>query len=255
MPDSLFDYADIKEYSSPLELLDHIISKHRADLFNLPIAEISRHYIEVLRISREQGLDMNLASEFIVMAASLMEMKAAMLLPDEQEQGPQEERLRQDLVLQLMAYRRMKRIALELEQKHRETGFSFIREPLNPEDLALSIEIQATPLDREAFFRGIENLEYVNSERYSQQNIRIKRLLRRENFSVSRIIKRIFSKIKKKARLFFSELFAGRKSPKAERIAGFLAILEMAQKGEVDVEQKESFGDILIKASNEEGGE
>lgn len=244
---------EIREYSSPLELLDHIIREKRADIFDLPIAEIAKHYSDILRQSSDLGLDMNLASEFIVMAASLMEIKTKMLLPESLTQGEDKNDPRSDLVLQLMAYRRMKNLAIDLEKRHEIFQGVVIRDPLEAKALGLTVDvISQDQLEVDEFYSAIGRVNNNNKERYNRQTIRIKQLLRREQWSVKDKMQEIWDKVKRKTRVFFNDLFPKKQAAKGERISAFLAVLEMAHNHELDVEQKENFGDILLEMKNGE---
>ncbi|MDO5015641.1 MAG: segregation/condensation protein A [Eubacteriales bacterium] len=243
------DQIEIKAYDSPLELLDQLIRVRKADLFDLPIAELCRHYLEILEESSRQGLDMNLASEFIVMAATLMEIKTRMLLPEALESTGGEDDPRRDLVLQLMAYRRMKALATDLEERYQRFGPVPERASLKPSDLGLPDQKvgASTDLDPERLWQSAERISSQNEERYNPQSRTIRRLLKREQWSVKDKIKEIWRRFKSSSKFLFSELFASKNPSKGERISTFLAILEMAQQHELKVEQKQAFGEISLE--------
>ena len=243
------DQIEIKAYDSPLELLDQLIRVRKADLFDLPIAELCRHYLEILEESSRQSLDMNLASEFIVMAASLMEIKTRMLLPQALESAGEEEDPRRDLVLQLMAYRRMKSLAIDLEERYQRFGPVPERQGLKASDLGISEQRLEDDVDLEPdlLWQAAERIRRQNEQRYNPQSRSIRRLLKREQWSVKDKIKEIWQRFKSSSKLLFSELFSTNNPSKAERISTFLAILDMAQEHELQVEQKQAFGEISLE--------
>ena len=111
--------VQIAEYESPLDLIYSLIEVNQVDIYNIPIADITEQYMSVLEHSSLVELDMELASEFLVMAATLMQIKSQMLLPDAKSELIDDDFYdpREELVLRLLAYRRNKQLALELEKK------------------------------------------------------------------------------------------------------------------------------------------
>lgn len=237
---------DLSQYTGPLDLLDHLIQERRDDLFDLPIAEISAAYLEILQASSRQGLDMDLASEYIVMAASLMEIKSRMLLPQERVGNREAVDPRQDLVLQLMAYRRMKALALNLESRHAEYAWSLTREPLSPQELELDAQPAAQSLEPDKFIQARTDLIARNQERFNRQNMRIHRLLQRERFSIKDCVKMIGLRLRQGGKHLFSQIFPQGQVARGQLVSGFLALLEMVNQHQVEAEQSKPFDDIAI---------
>lgn len=239
---------DITAFSGPLDLLDHIIREQKADLLDLPIAALTDQYLEVLERSREKGLDMDLASAFLVFASTLISLKIRMLLPtrslllNEEGDDPREE-----LVLRLMAYRRIKLLAEKLEKAHARYGLSVRREAETPEHLGLPLKAEPSPLSPQVFLQAVRALAERNAERFNTQNQRIQRLLKRDRFSVRESLARILLFLHQTPRFFFHERFPAGKLPRGERISAFQAVLELEREERVTAEQKKPFGAILIQ--------
>lgn len=243
----------ITEYESPLDLIYRLIEVNQVDIYHIPIADITEQYISVIESSSLAELDMELASEFLVMAATLMQIKSAMLLPDAKADSYDEDYSdpREELVLRLLAYRRNKQLALELEKNYAINQGSYLKIAASASSLGLSIDIVEDKISSEKFAQAVDNLIQRNKIRFSDQNQRIRQLLKREKFSVKdkmlEIVKRVFHK----SRMFFSELFPIAKTSKAERVSGFLAILELIRQDKLRVKQSSPFAVMMIELEPE----
>ena len=113
-------------FEGPLDLLLHLIDKNKIDIYDIPIAEVTDQYLEYIRQMNHE--DMNVTSEFMVMAATLIDIKCRMLLPREVNEEGQEEDPREELVTQLLEYKKYKYISGELREKMEEAGQSFFSE-------------------------------------------------------------------------------------------------------------------------------
>ncbi|MDD7401773.1 MAG: segregation/condensation protein A [Eubacteriales bacterium] len=246
---SEFHY-DIREYASPLALLDHIIRDKKADLFDLPIAEIAAQYLAVIEDDSQADLDMDLASEFVVMASTLMQIKTSLLLPKrplaETEAGPMDE-----LVLQLMAYRRMKVLAEDLEDLYAQYGGTVQREALLPSQLGLEVEMVEDPLQADQVWAAADRLAAINAQRYNQQNLRIKRLLKPQRFTIKDAVRRLFKEFRHKSSVFFHDLFPAQ-GGQDERVSGFLAVLELVNSNRLEAKQDKVFGPITLVRNRQE---
>ena len=116
----------LDSFSGPLDLLYHLIEKNEIDIYDIPIAELTDQYIEF--ISREENKNMDGMSEFVVMAASLIEIKSRMLLPKPQTEEPEEDP-REELVQKLIEYKKFKNVTEVLAKRSEEAAHILFREP------------------------------------------------------------------------------------------------------------------------------
>lgn len=239
----------ITEYESPLDLIYRLLEVNHVDIYDIPIADITEQYISVLENSSLAELDMELASEFLVMAATLMQIKSEMLLPDAKSDLVAEDFSdpREELVLRLLAYRRNKQLAFELEKNYAVNQGSYLKIAASAISLGLSIEIVEDKISSEKFAQAVKSLIHRNKLRFSDQNQRIRQLLRREKFSVKDKMLEIIKRVFRKSRMFFSELFPMAKTSKAERVSGFLAILELIRQDKLKVKQSDPFAVMMIE--------
>lgn len=250
---SQFLTVNISEYDSPLDLIYHLIEVSDIDIYDIPIADITEQYFMVIKNSSLEELDMELASEFLVMAATLMQIKSRMLLPDQNadSQGDDFSDPREELVLRLLAYRRNKQLAIYLEDNL--TSFQGVQTKMSAsaKSLGLSIELIEDKISSEAFDNAVRSIVQKNKLRFSDQNQRIRSLLRREKFSVRDKMVEIINRVFTKTRMFFNELFPTARTSKAERVSGFLAILELIRQDKLTVKQSNPFAVMMIELDSD----
>ena len=195
---------------------------------------------------------MELASEFSY-GSHIMQIKSRMLLPHQKtdDNNLEGNDPREELVLRLLAYKRNKFLAEELEKKYHSNQGFLLKNISSPHSLGLNIQIVEDKLDINKFAKAIDQLEKRNSLRFSSQNQRIRQLLRREKFSVKDKMKEVIQRVFQKTRMFFSELFPVSKSTKPERISGFLAILELIRQNKIIVKQASPFSVMMIELEEE----
>ena len=122
----------LQVFEGPLDLLLHLLDKNKVSIYDIPIVEITNQYMEYIRQMQKQ--DLNIVSEFMVMAATLLDIKSKMLLPadltDEEEEDP-----RAELVQQLLEYKLYKCMAFELKDRQVDASHIFYKEPTVPEEV------------------------------------------------------------------------------------------------------------------------
>ena len=239
---------DIRDYNGPLDLLSHLIDERRADLDNLPIAEICSQYFAVLKASEAAGMDMDLASEFVLMGSTLLQIKSLLLLPEQKSAEPNEgPDPRAELVLRIMAYRRIKVLAEEIQGRMESWGSLPLKPAETPESLGIELSVVEDRLDRDKLMLAIRQLGERNAYRFGAANKRIRRILKRERFSVKEKMSQIIAKLKEKKHAFFHEFFPQGKSPIAERVSAFLAVLELLHSHSIEAVQSGPFAVILLR--------
>ena len=248
------DYkVNLEVFEGPLDLLLYLIRRDELDIYDIPIAHIADEYAKHLQLMKM--LDLNLAGEFIVMAATLSYIKSRMLLPaetrpDEQADGADEGKdPRWDLVQQLLAYKKFKDAAdslLELE-RHQQNMFSPQGDPMvAEEDLK-----QEKTLGEIGIFDLIEAFHAALERAPATPIIGEIEPIR---WRVSDKIDAILGLTASKRRVGFSELFT-KDSPRGEIIVTFLALLELLRLRQVAVTQPEPFTEIIVSKVPEGTGE
>lgn len=230
-------------FEGPLDLLLHLIRKSEVDIYNIPIAEITDQYISYLKAMEE--LDLDIASEFLVMAATLIEIKSKMLLPRKKDdESAADEDPRVELVEKLVEYKKYKEFAALLKDIE-ENNVLYFKTPEIIDDLEEN---------KEVFFKNItlDNLMHTYSKivrEYENRYNKRSRIPENIDYDEYRIedkmddIIRIL-KVRKTAPL---EDFFRKAESKMELIVIFLAVLELIKERFIKVVQYERFGDIVLE--------
>jgi len=219
----------IEQYEGPLDLLLALISKHKIDIFDIPIAEICDQYNEYL--DSMQKLDMEVAGEFIVMAAELMLIKSKMLLPrPEDGEDP-----RKVLVDALLEHQRAKQTA-EFLKKQSEVYYDRFTKPAEEQTDPTYHREHAVSLLQEAFERITLRLE---TERAQKQEVKLFKTLQEERFyTVEEKMDLLTDTLRRFEKITFDSLFSDVHS-RGEVVAIFLAVLEAVRFGYVDVTRQD----------------
>lgn len=227
----------LPEFEGPMDLLLHLIKENKVDIYDIPISLITGQYLEYIEIMKE--LDLEIAGEFLVMAATLIQIKSRMLLPPEEEAPPDEmEDPRLELVQRLLEYQAFKDAASILKEKEDERLKIFVRPPEVPaEEEALLPELylfDVNLFDLLAAFKKL--LRNAPPEM---------RTITRETLTVKDKMMHIIDMIENIESLRFEELFK-ESFTRVQLIVTFLALLELLRLGLARVYQEQQFGNIWV---------
>ena len=237
----------LQVFEGPMDLLMHLIEKNKIDIYDIPIVTITDQYLEYVRQMDHD--DMNVTSEFLVMAATLLDIKSRMLLPREEEESGEEEDPRDELVRRLLEYKMYKYMSEELKEKNRHAGFRYFR----PQDLPEEVRSYAPPLNYEELIgdRTAKSLQSVFAEVLKRKKSRVDPIrsgfgkIQREEISVADKELYIRAYLKNHPHADFREMLELEDS-KEEIIVTFLVILELMKNQKIRITQEEAFGKILI---------
>ena len=241
-------------FEGPLDLLLHLIESNKIDIYDIPIVTITDQYMEYIRAMEKK--DLNIMSEFLVMAATLLEIKAKLLLPPEVDEEGQEIDPRADLVERLLEYKLYKYMAGELRERQNQAGQYFYREEDIPEEVASYIQ----PVNLEELLGDLTlaKLDEVFQSVLRRCADKIDPVrsgfgeIEMEEVSLEERILDLEENIKKERRTSFRKLLEGkRRRGKMQVIVTFLAVLELMKIGKLTVRQDETFGDIYIEAEGQ----
>ncbi len=254
------DYrVELDVYNGPLDLLLYLIKRDELDIYDIPIARITDSYMSYLKVLRElraeHGVDINVAGDFLVMAATLMEIKSAMLLPRQLSEQTQEgtsaaQELtdpRYELVQKLLEYKRFKDAAASLEQHHQQHQDRFPRYPAKAEGEADEPppvdldEVQVWDL-LDAFSRLMKE---VGGRRPRYHEVTY------DDTPIDLHAADIEDRLHRERKLTLRQLVEGRKS-RSEMIGVFLALLELIREKKILVNQKDELGEVEIVPASEE---
>jgi segregation and condensation protein A len=229
-------------FEGPLDLLLYLIKKDEIDIYDIPIERITRQYLEYLDAFKI--LDLDVAGDFVVMAANLIYIKSRSLLPKDMqppEEGAEETDPRWELVRQLIEYKKFKDAAAHLQMRELDQEGRFTR-------LATEAEAPAErPLEEVSIFDLINAFNTALKRITKPEDLRE---IFEENFTVSDKIDLIMKMTAARVALRFSELFAVVAS-RTEVVVTFLALLELVRLKQVRAQQNQEFGEIeLVRAES-----
>lgn len=232
----------IEVFEGPFDLLFHLIEKNEVDIYNIPIAEITHQYLAYL--GEMQSLDLEIASEFLVMAATLLSIKAKMLLPKPpkvlEEEEPEDDP-RDELVERLLDYKKYKIIAEFLHQQEEHQGKVFFRP--NEEEFFLSMFAHKNPLEGVNLEDLKDALAQILSKNFDLVPIKE---IPREEITIKKKMEEITKVLESYPEgISFFDLFTCPVS-KIEVVVQFLALLELMRVQYIKVSQASLNGDIMI---------
>lgn len=241
-------HIHIENFEGPFDLLFHLIEKNEVDLYDIPINKITNQYLEYLH--QMEQLDLNVASEFIVMAATLLEIKSKMLLPSSEFDDINAEMFDQDprkeLVGRLIEYRKYREASEFFSQQEKNHSRKFYRPQ---EDLMAYFE--SPSLDE--INAGLESTLLLDAVKRILGNLNKEDLkrktffssLKRDMFSVEEKIQRIKKILGQQSKCLFIDTFSDQPT-KEEVIVTFLAVLELLKAKVLGVKQDKQFSDIIL---------
>ena len=240
----------LQQFEGPLDLLYSLIAKNDIDIFDIPISEITEMYMDYL--NKMKSLDMEIASEFIVMAATLIHIKSRIMLPSKSDMsGDAEADPREELVISLLRYKRCKMLAKELRSRNELYRDCVLRLPSTAKEMDVSIIYPPQEFVAEEFEKAVDNVCKRNEVRFADISTKITHILKRDKLSVKERMKSVWLKISGRGKLFFHELFEGKKADKTDKTVSFLAVLELLRNNRIDATQKKPFDVILIEQKGE----
>ena len=227
----------LEVFEGPLDLLLYLIKKEEVDIYDIPIVKITNQYIEYLALM--EMLDLDIASDFVVMASTLLYIKSRMLLPAEERpiaELEEQEDPRMELVRQLLEYKQFKEAAgyLSIRSAAEENIFS----RLSP---AVPVLSESKPLIRVEMFDLLNAFSTV-LKRMGKDEVQE---MFEEQHTVPEKISSIRTMLEQTSSFSFTGIFT-RLSSRIEAVVTFLAMLELIRLGEIGIQQKEQFGEIFI---------
>lgn len=243
----------LQVFEGPLDLLLHLIEKNKIDIYDIPIVEITNQYMEYIKAMQKE--DLNIMSEFLVMAATLLDIKCRMLLPKEVNEEGEEEDPRQELVEQLLEYKMYKFMSYELKDRELDGDRIMYKTASIPDE----VKGYVPPVDLDKL---LGDLTLV------QLNRIFKEVMKRQESKVDPVRSK-FGKIEKEEvtlpdkldyvteyarsyRKFGFRALLKKQSSKVQVVVTFLAILQLMKEGVIFIEQNQPFDEIMITSKVEE---
>ena len=241
-------------FEGPMELLLHLISKNKMNIYDIPIAELTDQYLSCIDTLDPNSMES--MSEFLVMAATLIEIKSRMLLPRPEDDEEEEEGdPREALVNRLIEYKRFKEMAGELDERQKDAGYSYYKLP----DKELIDKIRKDvpkSIDDILYGADMDMLMDAFKEVLRRREVRTDKVragfnsVTREIFTIEDKIKHITNLLTLNSRITFRSVFR-RKASKNEIVVTFLAMLELIKIKKIYIQQDHLFDEIVISPYKE----
>lgn len=239
----------LQVFEGPLDLLLHLLEKNKVNIYDIPIVEITNQYMEYIAEMKRQ--DLNVVSEFLVMAATLIDIKSRMLLPAPETEEEEEADPRAELVRQLLEYKMYKCMAYELRDRQIDAERVLFKEPTIPPEVAGYEE----PVNIEELVSDVTlaKLNHIFKSIMKKQVDKIDPIrskfgkIEKEEVSLSEKMAYLENYCLTHSRFSFRNLLEAQ-SGKMEIVVTFLAILELMKVGKIFISQERTFDDIQIES-------
>lgn len=246
----------LQVFEGPLDLLLHLIEKNKIDIYDIPIVDITEQYLAYIKEMQKQ--DLNVVSEFLVMAATLISIKAKLLLPPEVDEDGEELDPREELVQQLLEYKMYKYMSYELKDRQIVAEKAMYKTPTLPD----AVKQYRQPVNLEELFADVtlQRLQEIFEDIKKRQADKLDPVrskfgtIEKEEVTVDEKMEYVKTYAKRNRQFSFRRLLMKQNS-RMELIVTFLSILELMKTGEIQIQQEQLFDDIIITSEIAEKSE
>ena len=230
----------INNFEGPLDLLCHLIDKNKMNIYDINLSQITDQYIEYLK--EQESLNLEIASEFLLMASTLLYLKSKNLLPKQEDEG--EEITEEELIRRIIEYKKFKEISKVLKENYIKYSNRYFK---NEEEIELPKRKLETIYEKELIPNLYKELINRNAEKLNQNAKNIEKIAIVENYTVASKVKEMFKVLVKQKRFVFNKLFSIKDHNKQEVVTAFSGLLELSRRNKVETIQEEIFGDITVE--------
>ena len=230
----------IENFEGPLDLLCHLIDKNKMNIYDIKISEIADQYIEY--IDKMEELNLEVTSEFLIMASTLLYIKSKGLLPNQVE--AEEELTEEQLIQRIIEYKKYKEITAKFKAGYEEFSKRFFK-------IAELIELPKQKLEVEYSTEILPDLYKSiierNNEKINQNAKNIEKIAIVETYTVASKVKEMFKELIRRPKFVFNKLYSISKCNKQEVVTAFTGLLELSRRNKVTTVQDQLFGDITVE--------
>lgn len=230
----------IENFEGPLDLLVHLIDKNKMDIYDIKISEITEQYIDYLR--KMEDMNLVVASEFAIMASTLLYLKSKKLLPKHEDN--EEELTEEELIRRIIEYKKYKEISSCLKSNYEVNSkryFGFAEKLQLPKQ---EIDVKYEP---SIIVEKYKELLYRNEEKANVNARNIEKIALVDTYTVHDKVKEMFRELLHKPSFIFNKIYTLNKCNKQEVVTAFSGLLELSRRSKVITEQDELFGDIKVQ--------
>ena len=229
-----------ENFEGPLDLLCTLVEKNKMSIYDININEITDQYIEY--INQMEELNLEITSEFVIMASTLLYIKSRKLLPNKQDD--EEEITEEELIRRIVEYKKYKEITSKLKESFENFSKRIYK---LPEEIALPKQNIETEYDKNTIPEIYSYLITKNEEKINKNAKNIEKIAITENFTVASKLKDMFRELIRNKKFVFNKLFSTKKHSKNEVVTAFSGLLELSRRNKVITYQEKLFGDINVE--------
>ena len=230
----------IDNFEGPLDLLCYLIDKNKMNIYDVNLSDITEQYIELLNAMEEMNLE--IASEFLVMASTLLYLKSKKLLPKQEEE--EEEITEEELIRRIIEYKKFKEISKILKENYKIYANRFYK---GQEGIKLPKQKLEKDYEPEKIPEIYKSIVERNSVKINQNAKNIEKIALVDKYTVSEKVREMYKILAKQKKFVFNKLFAINKKEKQEVVTAFSGLLEMSRRNKVETSQEKIFGDIVVE--------
>ena len=230
----------LDNFEGPMDLLCHLIEKNKMDVYDINLSEITDQYMDFLR--EQEKFNLEIASEFLVMASTLLFLKSKNLLPKQEEE--EEEITEEELIRRIIEYKKFKEISKVFKEQYIAYSNRYFK---MQEEIELPKQKIEKKYDITIIPEAYKNILDKNEEKINQNAKNIEKIAITDNYTVASKVREMFKVLVKQKRFIFNKLFSIKKRNKQEVVTAFSGLLELSRRSKVETSQEEVFGDILVE--------
>ncbi|MCL2341983.1 MAG: segregation/condensation protein A [Firmicutes bacterium] len=236
----------LDNFEGPLDLLCHLVDKNKMDIYKVNISKITDQYIQY--INAMEKINLEIASEFILMASTLLYLKSRSLLPNQVED--ESELTEEELIHRIIEYKKYKEISKTFKDLYNiySKRLSKLPEKIELPDRKIEEEYSYTML-ADTYRELLER----NATKMNKNANNIEEMAMTEEITIASKVRDIFKELLKKPKFIFNKLCLTKKYTKLETVTAFTGLLELSRKNKVQVAQKKIFGDITVEKAKKAG--
>ena len=230
----------LDNFEGPLDLLVHLIDKNKLDIYDIKITDIADQYIDY--INQMERMNLDIASEFLVIASTLVYLKSKELLPKEVDD--EAELTEEELIARIIEYKKYKEISKKFKEFYQENSKRFYK---LPDQIELPKQKLEKTYKKEELTKRYERLLEAEKNKINLNAKNIEKIAIIEKFTVASKVKDMLRVLIKNKSFIFNKLFSIKEKSRPEVVTAFSGLLELSRRSKVSTDQEEIFGDIVVK--------
>lgn len=240
----------IQNFEGPLDLLLYLISKNKMNIFDISLNELTDEYVTYLDEMNESNIEV--ASEFIVMAATLLDIKARKLLPELEPKEDEEEVSEEEMIQRIIEYKKYKEAAKIINERY-QCYFGMLAKSFEKLKFQKKLEYTGEKFSSQDIFQTYTNVLYRNVSKMNKKAEEINKLAVYEKITVQDKVEQIVNYLNNNRSMVFNTIFNPSVCDNIEVVTAFLGVLELSKLKQVDIEQQYLFSDINVISKEQSG--